>query len=149
MIKKRIYILTLSFIFLVSTTGMPFFYHYCEMIGKKSLSECNDCLVEVEEIETSCCAEETPVSSEIFAFQNSSCCIDQFDYKKVEDNFAQLFNSNLANLIVLNLISEAELFDLENGTDFTHYDKYNLPPPKFGKELLNSIHQLKIDIPFC
>jgi hypothetical protein len=147
--KRRIHILSLAFVFLASTTGMPFFYHYCEMIGKRSLSECNTCAVEVEAIESSCCSEENSESNIAFTSQSSACCIDEFHYEKVEDVFSQSFNSNFSNLIVLNSISKPELLDSENEDKYVHYNKLNLPPPKFGKELLNSIHQLKIDTPIC
>lgn len=148
MIKKKIYILTLTLVFLVSTTGMPFFYHYCEFIGKKSLNECNDCIVE-EEIETSCCNEEILISNRVFSSQNSSCCIDQFDFIKVDDVFSQSFNPVFYNLILLKSECESELLDSENKYDFNQYNNFSLPPPKSGKELLHSIHQLKIDTPIC
>ena len=147
--KRRIYILSLAFVFLASTTGMPFFYHYCEMIGERSLSECNTCSVEVEETESSCCSEENSESNIAFTSQSSNCCIEEFHYEKVEDVFSQSFSSNCTQLVLLNSISEPELLDSENEEGFAQYNKFSLPPPKFGKALLHSIHQLKIDTPSC
>jgi hypothetical protein len=118
MMKKRISILTLALLFLVSTTGMPIWSHYCEMIGKKSLSECGDCKIEEVEV-VSCCSEMTSENQLQYASENSNCCIDEFDYKKIEDK------------------------------KYSQQTNYNLPPPKFGKQLLNTIHQLKLDLPFC
>jgi hypothetical protein len=83
---KRTLILTLAFTFLVSTTGLPVFYHYCEMMKKKSLSECQDCSEEKEET-FSCYALEEPDYRIQFKTESSNCCIDEFEYKKIEDDF--------------------------------------------------------------
>jgi len=148
MMKKRILILTLTLLFLVSTTGMPIWSHYCEMIGKKSLSECGDCKIEEVEI-SSCCSEMTLENQLQYASENSNCCIDEFDYKKIEDNFSQSTNTVLISLS-LNF-AESNLTTIESETEkkYSQNSNYNLPPPKFGKELLNTIHQLKLDLPVC
>lgn len=56
MVKKRIYILTLSFIFLVSTTGMPLIIHYCKMMETASLQACEMHSKEIKQ--SSCCNED-------------------------------------------------------------------------------------------
>ena len=93
MMKKKISILTLTFLFLVSTTGMPIWSHYCEMMGKKSLTECGDCKIEVVEV-TSCCSETIPDDQLQYSSSTSNCCIDEFDFKKIEDNFSLSSKSN-------------------------------------------------------
>jgi len=146
--KNRISISILTLLFLVSTTGMPIWSHYCEMMGKKSLSECGDCKIEEVEV-TSCCSETIPDDQLQYSSSNSNCCVDEFDYKKIEDNFFQTISSNL---ITYNLIiAELNLTTLESQDEgkFSQNSNYDLPPPKFGKELLNTIHQLKIDFPVC
>ena len=148
MMKKRISISILTLLFLVSTTGMPIWSHYCEMMGKKSLSECGDCKIEEVEV-TSCCSETIPDDQLQYSSSNSNCCVDEFDYKKIEDNFFQTISSNL---ITYNLIiAELNLTTLESQDEgkFSQNSNYDLPPPKFGKELLNTIHQLKLDLPVC
>jgi len=80
---------------------------------------------------------------------NSNCCIDEFDYKKIDDNFFQTVSSNL---ITNNLfIAELQLTTLESQDEekYSQQTNYDLPPPKFGKQLLNTIHQLKLDLPLC
>lgn len=148
MTKKRIFILTLAFFFLVSTTGMPIWSHYCEMMGKKSLTECGDCKIEEVEV-TSCCSENIPEDLLQYSSSNSKCCIDEFDYKKIEDDFFQTITSNL--VLITSVITELHLssFDSQNENKFSEHTNYDLPPPKFGKQLLNTIHQLKIDLPVC
>lgn len=148
MMKKKISILFLITLFLISTTGLPIWSHYCEMMGKKSLSECEMCSIEEVEI-VSCCSEKTAENQLQFTSENSNCCIDEFDYKKIEDNFFQTVSSNLItnNLI----ISELNLTTLESQDEekYSQQTNYDLPPPKFGKQLLNAIHQLKLALPFC
>lgn len=149
MMKKKISILFLITLFLISTTGLPIWSHYCEMMGKKSLSECEMCKAEIEKIEPSCCSEKTAENQLQFTSENSNCCIDEFDYKKIEDNFSQSINIVLVIFSVS--IDEGSLGTIESEMEkkYSQNSNYNLPPPKFGKELLNTIHQLKLDLPVC
>lgn len=149
MMKKKISILTLTLFFLVSTTGMPIWSHYCEMMGKKSLTACQACQEEENEETFSCCSmEESDFEIQLKA-ENTTCCIDEFDYKKIEDNFFQSITSNPISItsvvIELNLSSSNSQKEIK----FLEQTNYDLPPPKFGKELLNTIHQLKLDLPVC
>ena len=146
MIRKT-KIISLILLFFISTTGLPVFSHYCQMMDKKSLSECEACEAKIEKIETSCCSEEVVINSQRLISAKSSCCIDQFDYKKIEDNFSQSANSNLifSNVIIATL--DVVILDSGNEVSNSGYNNYDLPPPKYGKQLLHTIHQLKIDIP--
>jgi hypothetical protein len=148
MMKKKISILILTILFVVSTTGMPIWSHYCEMMGKKSLSECQACAEEKEETFSCCSMEESDFEIQLKA-KESNCCIDEFDYKKIEDNFFQSITSNL--IPITSVITELHLstFDFQKENKFAQQTNYNLPPPKFGKQLLNTLHQLKIDLPVC
>lgn len=87
MMKKRISILTLILIFLVSTTGLPVSYHLCLMMQEKSLDECDVCKEEIEKPANSCCAEETMEFPVTISSNNPICCQDEFVYNKVEDEF--------------------------------------------------------------
>lgn len=147
MMKKKISILTLTILFLVSITGMPIWSHYCEMIGKKSLSECGECKIEEVEV-TSCCSETSPHDQLKYSSSNSKCCFDEFDFKKIEDNFSQTTNTIVVSLSVTLAASDLSTFESEI-EKHSQNSNYDLPPPKFGKELLNTIHQLKLDLPVC
>lgn len=85
--KKKIAILGLTLLFLVSTTGLPVTYHLCEMMQEKSLSECEMCSSVIEEVKPSCCSEETMEYPVKISSENPVCCQDEFVYNKVEDNF--------------------------------------------------------------
>lgn len=87
MMKKKISILTLTILFLVSTTGLPVSYHLCKMMERKSLSECEICKNEMEKIRPSCCAKETMEYPVTVSSENPVCCQIEFVYNKVEDEF--------------------------------------------------------------
>jgi hypothetical protein len=147
--KKRISILILTILFVVSTTGLPIWSHYCEMMGKRSSSECEMCKVEMEKVEPSCCSEEAPDNQPQVYTENSNCCVDVFDFNKIEDDFFQTITSNL--IPITSVVTELHLtsLDSQNENIFSQQTNYDLPPPKFGKELLSTIHQLKLDLPVC
>jgi len=87
MMKKRILILTLTLLFLVSTTGLSVTYHLCKMMETKPLSECDVCVNEIEEIVSSCCSRGTIENKVTIASENAVCCQEEFVYNKVEDEF--------------------------------------------------------------
>lgn len=119
MMKKRISILALAILFLVSTTGLPVYYHFCKMMEQKSLSECGMCKSEIEKIETSCCSEKVSDNSVIIKSEKAACCQEELVYNKVEDEFiynksdVNFFSSfeNLFQPIIL--ISPSSDFSLE------------------------------------
>ena len=146
--KNRFFILLIAFSFLVSTTGLPIYSHYCEMMGNKSLTECDDC--KIEEVEVApCCSETNPEDQLQNPSSNSKCCFDEFDFKKIEDNFSHSSNTVLISLSLIITENNHDTIESETEKKYSQNSNYNLPPPKFGKELLNTIHQLKIDLPVC
>ena len=90
MTKKKIFILTLTLFFLVSTTGLPVTYHLCKMMETISLSECDVCVNEMEEIVSSCCSRGTFENKVIITSENSVCCQEEFVYNKVDDEFVNI-----------------------------------------------------------
>lgn len=120
MMKKKILILTLSLLFLVSTTGLPVTYHLCQMMQEKSLNECEMCAIAEEEVVTSCCVEESfyyPVS---ISSDNPVCCQSEFVYNKVEDQFvnnkSEVNFYSLYNLVqpVALISSQSEFYPVES-----------------------------------
>lgn len=130
MIRKRLQILSFSLVFLVSTTGLPVTYHLCEMMGKKSLFECEMCKPIVEEPQESCCSMENnnyPVS---ISSSNSICCQEHFVYNKVEDDFlfnkSEIFSDYSVKIILNSTILKLNKVDLFNSANF-----YNDSSPPF------------------
>ena len=119
MMKKRNSILTLSLLFLVSTTGLPVSYHLCQMMEQKSLTECEVCKAEMEKIEPSCCSNQTEESSLTISSENPVCCQDEFVYNKVEDEFVinksdvNSFSSTQNLFQSVTLIPSATSFSIE------------------------------------
>jgi hypothetical protein len=107
MTKKKIYILTLAFFFLVSTTGLPMYYHYCEMMQKKSLNECDSCLNENDEM-FSCCSKEIANNIIKITTENPICCQEEFVYNKVDDEFVN--NKTDVNFFTSSEILFSQLF---------------------------------------
>jgi hypothetical protein len=119
MIKKRISISILTLLFLVSTTGLPIWSHYCEMMNKRSNSECEMCEAKMEKINTSCCNNESIDLSVTISSVNPTCCQDEFIYHKVEDEFVtnksdiSFFSSSEILFQPVDLISHTFDFSLE------------------------------------
>ena len=148
MMKKKISILTLTILFLVSTTGMPIWSHYCEMMGKKSLTECDDCKIEEVEV-TSCCSETIPDDQLQYSSSNSNCCIDEFDFKKIEDNFSQSSNTVLLSLTLIIARIILLRFNLKPKKNI-HKTQITIYPLRSSvKNFLIQSTSLKIDLPVC
>ena len=117
---RKTQIVSLILLFFISTTGLPAYYHYCEMMGKRSLSECEACKAKIEKIESSCCSNETPEYPVTISSDQPVCCQDAFVYNKVEDQF--LFNKSEINYFTstqilfhsVSLITPSVDFLLEN-----------------------------------
>lgn len=119
MVKKRIYILTLSFIFLVSTTGMPLIIHYCKMMESASLKACEMHSQEIKK--SNCCETENQSSAAAkssFSKAIDECCKDFVVDLSVKDTFVSsktefnipvylythiLFDSDLTSPVQTNL----------------------------------------------
>jgi len=145
--KEKFSILILAFLFFISTTGLPVFSHYCNELGKSVNSDCNDCLA-VEQISSSCCIDEIAEISEKFEAGKTDCCVDEFDYKKIEDQYSNTQKYNFISAHINFETIDGNIPD-DNETKKPDRNKLIIPPLKFGKQLLQTIHQLKLDLPVC
>ena len=145
---KKIYIIGLIISFLFSTTGFSITQHICKMMEEASAEQCNMC-ADTQIPETMPCCENDNFADEVITSGNfSGCCEIQVVNNKVEDEFSLSGNSKLITCIVVVTICPSILESEKEGKNFQQI-KYNLPPRKFGKQLLQAIHQLKIDLPIC
>lgn len=81
--KKKLFNFGIIAAFSISTIGLPFTIHFCEMMKEKSFVECAICAEKFEI--TSCCDEE---SNELRITSSASqCCQDDFTFNKIEDQF--------------------------------------------------------------
>ena len=87
MIKKRFFILSFIFSFLVSTTGLPMTYHFCHLIGKTSLTLCDVCNADINVNDSDCCSDGHSDSAAKVSLNKSECCQTEFVYHKLQDEF--------------------------------------------------------------
>jgi len=83
MIKKRIFILTLTFLFLVSTTGLPVTINLCKMAAE----DADQCTMHQKPVRSMCCMEESSDNTLRISSATPNCCQISFVYNKVEDQF--------------------------------------------------------------
>jgi hypothetical protein len=86
--KKKISILTLVFVFLVSTTGMPLIIHYCKMMETASLQACEMHSKELKK--SSCCESESQpqaIADSYFSKAIDECCTDYLVDYSVKETF--------------------------------------------------------------
>ncbi len=162
--KKRIEILLLIIFLLVSTTGLQFYKHICSthnfaeasLLGTPQCEndhalvvEPDDCCKIEEVVEYSCCESENsndnyPVS---YFAKNDECCISIVENNKIDDSIYPPVDKNFKS-IEITVISLINTKETENQFSiYTNSTLNDLPPPIFGRQLLQTIHQLKIDTP--
>ncbi|MEJ5263369.1 MAG: hypothetical protein WHT45_11850 [Ignavibacterium sp.] len=166
MMKKRIEILLLIIVLLVSTTGLQVYKHICSShnFAEASLletplcvndlvavAETDDCCKMEEVVEYSCCEDENskdnyPVS---YSTENTECCISIVENNKIDDSIYPPLDKKSKSLEI-SVISSIDTKETENQFSlFSNSTRNDLPPPIFGRQLLQTIHQLKIDTPIC
>ena len=104
-----------------------------------------------EVVEYSCCQSENSTESYPvnYASQDEDCCVSIVDSKKIDESIYPPIDKKFIP-IEISIISYIDTKEIENqSTLFTNSTLNDLPPPKFGRELLQTIHQLKIDTPVC
>jgi hypothetical protein len=167
-IVKNIFTTIVALTLLIGSTGFQLYKHTCTAHNFSAVSfietpvcekdqpvdeDTDDCCKEVvEEIaEPSCCeAESIDESNQVsITSKEVECCISTIEGNQLQDIF--LTSTEKKNLI-LELFTalvpsiEKEIQKTEHNLIIRNND---LPPPKFGIQLLQTIHQLKIDSPIC
>ena len=114
------------------------------------LDDC--CKMEVEEsVEQNCCEsqpinESNPVS---LSSSDVNCCVTSFERFDINENlFPPVEKKNISIDFAAIIIPSDETLNPKSENKF-YTNNNNPPPPIFGKKFLQSIHQLKIDTPFC
>jgi hypothetical protein len=102
----------------------------------------------MQKVEKSCCVKDKAQDPITISSENPICCQDEFVFNKVDDDFSQSGNHQTITNSVITILKPLML-DTEIVEKYSRQNNYSLPPPKFGKQLLQSIHQLKIDLSIC
>lgn len=164
---KNIFTTIVALTLLISITGFQVYKHTCAShkftavsvietpICEKDhqvIEETDDCC-KAEEVksEISCCETQQIDESKPYSFTSEEikCCVSSIENSQIQD---KLFTSIEKKILIVELMttsasfSEIEILQSKENLILQNND---LPPPKFGKQLLQSIHQLKIDTPIC
>lgn len=123
MMKKKIEIISLSLLLFVSTTGIPMYYHYCQMMEQTSMNSCDVCSVELNEEQSSCCSENSIEGKTIISSDNSDCCQINFIYLNVDDQF--LLNKSEINFQLEKIIELPHLNEQFVNKYFSLESKFN------------------------
>lgn len=165
-IVKNISSAILAITLLIGTTGLQVYKHICvshDFAGvslvespqceknHSVVTETDDCC-KIEEVQQeSCCENETSAETYPVNYTSESvdCCVSIVDNKKIDENIYPPLDKKEISFEIT-AITTIDTEERSNQTSIlTHTKSNDLPPPIFGRELLQTIHQLKIDTPIC
>jgi hypothetical protein len=115
----------------------------------KDLDDC--CKAEVEEIvESTCChsglnEEANPIALSAVDFK---CCFTSFERISLNENLFPPIEKKNLSIDLISFIVPIDQIESQI-TEQIFLINNDLPPPQFGKKLLKSIHQLKLDTLIC
>jgi hypothetical protein len=135
MMKRKIFILTLALVFLVSTTGLPLIIHYCKMMETASLQACE---MHNKEIKKSSCCEEADIADIYYSKLIDECCEDLLVDHSVKENFVINKTESPAALYLYTYIPVA----LDLTSNHQTYFKVDTSPPLLSSNkiyLTNSV----------
>ncbi len=155
---KRIGIIFVALLLILATSGYSIYRHYCYCAGKTSASLFleDKCDHHVKATAASCCATKPSVANCCAAesakakaekhIHSGKCCETSLIFLKISDTFNQSFEKISFKFITgfIQLLISADLQcdpQIEPAEKIYYAD---ISPPLFGKELLYSLHQLKL-----
>lgn len=116
------------------------------------VEEIDDCCkIEVEIIQTNCCESEPIAKSDLIIITSSevTCCTSFIENNQLESSLFPPAEKKISLLENYFVVIPLNIIELQNSIPAIVIINIDLPPPLFGKHLLQSIHQLKIDTPIC
>ena len=162
--KRKFFISLILTFFFLSSTGIPQVIHQCNLTGEKSLDFCaacseeehnkHDACCETEPVkEPSCCEEETTAGTTsndencvIVKANEQTCCSDHISLLKINDDFSVSAAKKSLDAGAT-LVATLDIPDTRSDRTSRIIHFQDIPPPLFGKNLLYSLHQLKIAAP--
>ncbi len=166
-IVKNILTTIVALTLLISTTGFQVYKHICASHGHSAISlvetpscekdhlfaeEIDNCCNMEEEIpEPNCCESEPTGKSDLINFTSPevTCCTSSVESNQLESSLFPPVEKKISFLEDYFVIIPLNIIELQNSKPVIVIDNIDLPPPIFGKALLQIIHQLKIDTPIC
>ena len=147
----------LSFItvLLIATTGgISVFHHVCHCAGEVSTSLFTEVTCQDKHTEASCCSQkETPScclhkeeEKKAHTCHDKDCCKNSVQFFKISDSFQVVFsNIDLKPVLVTTPLVILDVAENILQSLISFPESYNLPPPKTSRQILVSLHQLKLD----
>lgn len=136
---KKFFVILLSSLILISTSGIPLVFHLCEKSGITLADKCEVC--EEEVIKISCCESENPFPfNQVINDYDSICCQSKIIEKKVDDRFVlnksewELFTKNFQRIILPEII----LNKIFSSVELSFYP--HSPPKKLKQSDLNILY---------
>lgn len=162
---KNIFTTIVALTLLFSSAGFQVYKHICSSHNFSAVSlietpscekdhqlaeEIDDCCkIEEEIIQSNCCDSEPIAKSEliVIASQELTCCTSSIESNQLESSLFPPVEQKISLLENYFVVISLNIIELQNSIPVIVFYNNDLPPPVFGKQLLQSIHQLKIDTP--
>ena len=165
---KNIFTTIVAITLLLSSTGFQVYKHFCDSHNFAAVSvfqtpscekdhqfvedvdEC--CKSEVEEIPEPICCESEPIGKSdlvIITSPEVTCCTSSVESNQLESNLFPPSEKRISLLDNYFVVIPLNIVEIQNSIPAIVINNNDLPPPVFGKQLLQTIHQLKIDTLIC
>ena len=137
---KLIANILLSFLILASSTGVPFFKHYCAKNDIKLTSLIGEVSCDHEPVQTNTCegqCDHNPVSSHDEGLEDN-CCVDYADIVKIDLNLLKSGKLKISKPVLTHVASSLD-YKLDIAlfkNNFTN--QINAPPLLYNKDILTS-----------
>lgn len=134
---NKIFTLSLGFLIVLSTSGVPFTIHLCEKVGLVLVDKCQIC-EEKREIEKSCCnSSSSKYLNSFFVNYNKDCCQSKLVENKIDDKFLSVKNeqeivSKKQNHLIIISLFPSQVTSFEKRLSYL-----GLSPPVYKKIDLN------------
>jgi hypothetical protein len=153
-IIKNIGVIFIVSLLILATGGVSVFHHICHCAGEMSASLFVEADCDHSHSGAACCSAETTASccqvnnnnEPGHSCDNKDCCQDTMQFLKISDSF----QPGVEKIIVKPFLATISLIFIDKNEDIKSLPNFNiyasdLPPPDTGKQIVVSLHQLKLD----
>ena len=113
MMKRKISILAVTFLFFASTTGLPLSFHLCKMIEN---AEADKCIMHNKPVKSSCC-EENNSYKVLFSSSNPTCCEIKTIDNSINDSYLIQKLEIKSELVVTHLFLNNDVYNYKSTTN--------------------------------
>ena len=151
---KNIGLIFVISLLILATGGFSVFHHVCHCAGEMSSSLFTEVTCQDKHGEASCCSRnETPScclpkaeEKKARTCHDKDCCQNSMQFFKISDSFQPGFAKiSLKPFLVATPLNFVEVFEQNPQSSILNPRSYDLPPPESGRQIIVSLHQLKLD----